>query len=115
MNALVALPLVLVRNSLILIDLMLRTFSVAVTLCRGPFAGFVHEALAIRSPLKAAGPDVTVKVVLTLAPGATESNVCEVSVVPGMTELHPLSGTEMLNFTATARDPVVFVNVTVDC
>src|SRR3954451_11057151 len=114
MKALVGLPLVPVRNSLILIGLTLRTFSVVVTLCRGPVAGFVHEALAIRSPLKAAGPEVTLKVVLTLAPGATESNVCDVSVVPGMTEVHCPSGREMLNFTPTAGDPVVFVNVTVD-
>src|SRR3954451_2929496 len=113
MKALVGLPLVPVRNSLILIGLTLRTFSVVVTLCRGPVAGFVHEALAIRSPLKAAGPEVTLKVVLTLAPGATESNVCDVSVVPGITDVHCLPGTEMLNFTPTARDPVVFVNVTV--
>ncbi len=31
----------------------------------------VHEALATRSPLKGAGPEVTLKVALTLAPGAT--------------------------------------------
>src|SRR4051794_39397916 len=115
MNALVGLALVRVRNSLILIGLTFRTFSVVVTLCRAPFPGFVHDALATRSPLKAVGPEVTLKVVLTLAPGATESNVCDVSVVPGMTELHRLSGMEMLNFTPTAGDPVVFVNVTVDC
>ena len=53
------------------------------------------------------------KVALTLAPGATESNVCDVSVVPGTTEVHCLLGTEMLSFTPTAVDPVVFVNVTV--
>ena len=64
--------------------------------------------------MKAAGPEVTLKVALTLAPGATESNVCDVSVVPGTTEVHCLSGTEMLSFTPTAGDPVVFVNVTVD-
>ena len=51
---------------------------------------------------------------LTLAPGATESNVTEVSVVPGTNEVHWLSGREMLSFTPTARDPVVFVNVTVE-
>src|SRR5919204_4085739 len=114
MNALVGLPLVPVRNSLILIGLTFRTFSVVVTLCRGPFAGFVHEALPIRSPLKAAGPEVTLKVVLTLAPGATEANVCDVSVVPGTKEVHCLLGTEMLSFAPTARAPVVFVNVTVE-
>src|SRR6476646_7057645 len=115
MKASVGLPLVPVRNSLILIGLTLRTFSVVVAERLPPFAGFVQAALAIRSPLKAAGPEVTSKVVLTLAPGATEANVCDVSVVPGMTAVHCLSGREMLNFTPTARDPVVFVNVTVDC
>ena len=53
------------------------------------------------------------KVALTLAPGATESNVCDVLVVPGTKEVHCL-GTEMLSFTPTAVDPVVFVNVTVE-
>src|SRR5215471_4782944 len=114
MNALVGLVLVPARNSLILIGLTFRTFSAVVSLCLPPFIGFVHEALPTRSPLNGAGPEVTVKVALTLAPGATESNVLEVSVVPGTTEAHCLSGTEMLSFTPTARDPVVLVNVTVE-
>src|SRR3954469_5092023 len=114
MNASVGLLLVGVRHSLMLIWLMVRTLSLVLTLRRAPFAGFVHEALPTRSPLKAADPEVTLKVALTLASGATESNVCDVSVVPVMTEVQCLSGTEMLNFTPTARDPVVFVNVTVD-
>src|SRR3954447_14350170 len=114
MNALVALPLLPVRNSLILIGLTLRTFSVAVTLFRAPLPGFVDDALATRSPLKAAGPEVTRKVALTLAPGATgSSNVFDVSVLPATTEVHCLAGTELLNFTPTAGDPVVFVSVTV--
>ncbi len=66
MNELVGLPLVPVRNSLILIGLTLRTFSVVVSDCLAPFVGFVHEALPIRSPLKGAGPEVTLKVALTL-------------------------------------------------
>src|SRR6266702_5107243 len=100
------------RNSLIFNGLTLRTFSAVVSDCFRPFV--VHEALPTRSPLKAAGPEVTLKVALTLAPGATESNVFDVSVVPGTKEVHCLLGTEMLNFTAAARDPVVFVNVTVE-
>src|SRR5450755_518876 len=100
MNALVELVLVPARNSLILIGLTFRTFSAVVSDCLPPCPGFVHEALPVRSPLKAAGPDVTRKVALTLAPGATE--------------VHCLLGTEMLSFTPTAGDPVVFVNVTVD-
>src|SRR5258707_2852096 len=114
MNALVGLGLVPARNSLILIGLTLRTFSAVVSDCRPPCPGLVHEALPIRSPLKGTGPEVTLKVALTLAPGATESNVCDVSVVPGTKEVHCLLGTEMLSFTPTARDPVVFVNVTVE-
>src|SRR5882757_2398457 len=115
MNALVKLVLVPVRNSLILIGLTLRTFSAVVSDCRPPCPGLVHEALPARSPLKAAGPDVTRNVALTLAPGATGcGNVTDVSVLPGTTEVHCLLGTEMLSFTPTAGDPVVFVNVTVD-
>src|SRR5215510_7584927 len=114
MNALVELALVPVRNSLILMGLTLRTFSTVVSDLRPPLVGFVHAALPTRSPLKAAGPEVTRKVALTLAPGATESNVTDVSVVPGTNEVHWLSGREMLSFTPTARDPVVFVNVTVE-
>ena len=112
MNELVGLVLVPTRNSLILIGLTLRTFSVVVADCLPACPGFVHEALPIRSPLKGSGPEVTLKVALTLAPGATESNVCDVLVVPETKEVHCL-GTEMLSFTPTAVDPVVFVNVTV--
>ena len=103
------------RNSLILTGLTFRTFSAAVSVCFLPLAGFVHEALPTRSPLKAAGPEVTLKVALTLAPGATGSaNVFDVSVVPGNdSEVHCLLGTEMLNLTPAAGAPVVFVNVTV--
>src|SRR6266567_1912007 len=114
MNALVGLVLLPARNSLILIGLTLRTFSAVVSLCLTPFVAFVRAALPIRSPLKGTGPEVTLKVALTLAPGATESNVCDVSVVPGTKEVHCLLGTEILSFTPTARDPVVFVNVTVE-
>src|SRR5919198_2162707 len=114
MNALDGLVVVPVRNSLILIGLTFRTFSAVVSCCRVPFVEFVHAALPTRSPSKAAGPEVTLKVALTLAPGATESNVREVSVVPGTKEVHCLVGTEMLNFTSTARAPVVLVNVTVE-
>src|ERR1035441_7991186 len=98
---------VLMRNSLILIGLTLRTFSAVVASnCLPPL---VHAALATRSPLKAAGPEVTLKVALTLAPGATGSaNV----VGPEAAAAHPF-GAEMLNLTPAAGAPVVFVNVTV--
>src|SRR5215471_8123352 len=114
MNPLVGLAVVPARNSLILTGSTFRTFSVVVAVCLPPFAGLVHAATPVRSPLNERGPEVTVKVALTLAPGATESKVCDVSVVPGTTEAQSLPGSEMLSFTPTARDPVVFVNVTVE-
>ncbi len=113
MNELVALVLVPARNSLILIGLTFRTFSAVVADCRPPCPGFVHEAVPIRSPLKDTGPEVTLKVALTLAPGATELNVFDVSVVPEANEVHCRPGTEMLSLTPAAGAPVVFVNVTV--
>src|ERR1017187_194190 len=102
----------LMRNSLILIGLTFRTFSAVVSDCF-PLVGSVHETLATRSPLKAAGPEVTLKVALTLAPGATGSaKVFDVLFVPETTDVHYLLGTEMLNSTPLAGAPVVLVNVT---
>src|SRR6185503_7768161 len=102
----------LMANSLILIGLALRTFSAVFSDCVCPLE-FVHEALATRSPLKAAGPEVTLKVALTVAPGTTGSvKVFDVSVPPVTTEVHP-SGTAMLNLTPVAGAPVVLENVTV--
>ena len=64
--------------------------------------------------MKAAGPEVTLKVALTLAPGATGSaKVFEVSVLPETTEVHCLAGREMLNLTLFKAAPVVLVKVTV--
>src|ERR1051325_7977795 len=99
MNEFVGLAAVpsLTRNSLILIGLTFRTFSAVVSDCFAPLVWFVHWALPTRSPLKAAGPEVTLKVALTLAPGATgPAIVTDVLVEPGATEVHCL-GTEMLN------------------
>ena len=94
----------LTRNSLILIGLTFRTFSAVVSDCVAP-CRFVHEALPTRSPLKAAGPEVTLKVALTLAPGATGSAIVfDVSVLPATTEVHPV-GTERLNLTPVAGAP----------
>src|SRR5512137_1946031 len=102
----------LMRSSLILIGLTFRTFSAVVSDCVRPLA-FVHEALPTRSPLKAAGPEVTLKVALTLAPGATgPASVADVLVVPGTTDVH-CAGTAMLSVIPAAGVPVVFVNVTV--
>src|SRR5262245_23157909 len=103
----------LTRNSLILTGLTFRAFSAVVSYCVLPFVSFVHETLPTRSPLKAASPEVMLKVALTLAPGATgPAIVTDVLVVPGTTEVHRL-GTETLNLIPVAGAPVVLVNVSV--
>src|SRR5580704_15618657 len=113
MNEFVELSGELMRNSLILIGLTFRTFSAVVSDCALPLVGLVHEALPARSPLKAAGPEVTLKVALTLAPGATGPVIVSDVLAPlETTEVHCL-GTEMVNLTPTAGAPVVFVNVKV--
>ena len=104
----------LIRNSLILTGLTFRTFSAVVSDCWTPLVESVHKTLPTRSPLKAAGPVVTLKVALTLAPGATGSaKVFDVSVAPETKAVHCLLGAEMLNLTPFAGAPVVFVKVTV--
>src|SRR5580692_2326370 len=85
----------LMRNSLILTGLTLRTFSTVVSDCALP--PVVHRALPTRSPLKAAGPEVPLKVALTLAPGATGSaNVFDFWLASATKTVHCL-GAEMLN------------------
>ncbi len=59
------------------------------------------------SPLNAAGPDVTVKVALTLEPAAT------VLTMMCRGDRLPARGTARLNSTPVTAAPVVFVNVTV--
>src|SRR4051812_1185866 len=113
MNALVALSGVAVRNSLILIGLALRTFSAVVSDCRAPVVTLVHTAVPTRSPLNATGAEPTVKVALTVSPGATTPNVFDRWVVPGRNDVQNLAGTVMLSSTFVATDPVVLVNVTV--
>src|SRR6185312_5450162 len=101
----------LMRNSLILIGLTLRTFSAVVSLCFSPLA-FVHRALPTKSPLKGDRPDFTLNVALTLAPGATGSeNVFDVPLPPATCEVQPLPGREMLSVTFAAGAPVVFVKL----
>src|SRR4051812_41017672 len=84
----------LMRNSLILIGATFRTFSDVVSECFAPLVLLVHCAFPIRSPLKAAAPEVTVNVALTLAPGATGSTkVADGFVVPDTADVHCLLGT----------------------
>jgi hypothetical protein len=90
-----------------LIGLTFRTFSTVLSDCLLPFVD--HEALPTKSPLKAAGPEVSLKVALTLPPGATGAAVV---VAPEAAAVHPL-GAERLNLTPAAGAPVVFVNVKV--
>src|SRR5215475_7638444 len=112
MNEFVGFPGPLTRNSLILIGLTFRTFSAVISDCVRPLE-FVHEAWPTRSPLKAAGPEVTLKVAFTLASGATgPAMVSDVSALPDTTEVHCL-GAVMLNLTPVTGAPVVLVNVTV--
>ena len=93
----------LIANSLILTGPTFRTFSAVFSDCVLPFV--VHETLPARSPLKAAGPEVTLKVALTLAPGATGAAII---VAPEATAVHPV-GTERLNLTPAAGVSVLFV------
>ena len=102
------------RNSFTLTGLTFRTFSAVVSVCILPLAWLFHEASPTRSPLKTAGPEVTLKVALTLAPGAiTSANVFDVSLVPSTTEVHCALGTAMLSLRPATGAPVVLVNVTV--
>src|SRR3954454_9528071 len=96
------------RNSLILIGLVLRTFSTVEATSRPWPVGFRHSARPVRSPLNARAPDVTVKVVLTLSPGATEVN----RGLPGGLAFH-IHGVDTLSATSAALVPVVFVYVSV--
>src|SRR5258708_3342430 len=101
----------LVLNSLILIGPTFRTFSAAVTDCFTPLA-LVHDTVATRSPLKVVGPDVTLKVAPTLAPGATgAAKVFEIPAEPEATAVHPF-GVAMLSLTPVAGASVEFVKIT---
>ena len=102
----------LIRNSLILTGLTFRTFSLVVSECFLPLGSF-HCASPTRSPLKGVCPGVTLKVALTLAPGATALvNVFEFSFV-SVAEDVQCRGTEMLRRMWVAGSPVVFVKLTV--
>src|SRR3954454_17485676 len=100
MNEFEPLPVEPIRNSLILIGLVLRTFSL--TEADPP----VHVAVAVRSPLNEAGPEVTFSVRVTVAPGATGS-----AIVTGASAVPPL-GTVRPSLTPPTGAPVVFVKVT---
>src|SRR5579864_2297677 len=105
----------LMRNSLTLIGLPFRTFSAVVAECSP--SGFIQRARPTMSPLKAAGPEVTLNTPLTLAPGATgpaavTDVVIDVLGVARAMDVHVL-GTEMLSSTPNAGAPVVLVKVTV--
>src|SRR4051812_34303422 len=94
-------PLVPMRNSLILMGLVLRTFSTVEATSRPWPVGFRHSARPVRSPSNARVLEVTVNVVLTLAPGATEVNRDS----PLAVAFHP-RGTDTRNATSAAVAPV---------
>src|SRR3954453_2729537 len=102
MNEFVPLPAEPMRNSLILTGLVLRTRSAIDADWPLPQA-----AVPIRSPLNGAWPDVTLIVLLMLAPGATVS-----VTVTGPSVVHP-AGALMPSLTPETGAPVVFVNVTI--
>src|SRR6202012_2906702 len=108
MNESVGLLLVPGRNSLILIGLTFRTFSVVAVPSPAWVDWSVPLALPVRFPPNGSGPEVTLNVALTLAPAATEAKVFDPSRVPSTTEVHR-RGTAMLSFTPVAVDPVVLV------
>src|SRR6185437_8499859 len=60
----------LMRNSLILTGLTFRTFSAVVSDSFAPVVWLCQATCPTMSPLNALSPDVTLKVALTLAPGA---------------------------------------------
>src|SRR6185437_9501430 len=90
-------------NSLILTAGALRTFSAIVSERLPPAP--VQEASATRSPLKDAAPEVTLKVVLTLAPGTTAS---EKVAAPEGTAVQPF-GAVRLSLTPVAGSLVMLV------
>src|SRR5689334_12636799 len=108
MNESVASAVVPMRNSLIFTGGVLRARSAIDADCVAPFA--VHVAVPTRSPLKLAGPDVTVNVRLTLSPGATGPAI--VSEPPWTAALQP-AGSDRPSLTSVAGAPDVLVNVTI--
>src|SRR4051812_24517295 len=98
-------------NSLILIGLTFRTFSTALSVCTGPPFASAHETSATRSPLNGVGPEVTLKVATTVAPGATGPTTVA-GVEAEAVAVQP-RGPERLSLTLLTAAPVVFLNVTV--
>src|ERR1035441_3293693 len=99
----------LTLNSFTLMGLTFRAFSIVVSDCVPPLVVLFHAARPTRSPLKAADPEVTLKVALTVAPGATGPAIAAGVLV---TAVHCL-GAEMLKLTSVTGSPVVFLKVTV--
>src|SRR4029434_10125713 len=112
MNWLVAFVLVLKRTSLILTGRRLRILAVVVSDCFA-FAALVHSTFPVRNPAPVDAGELTRKVVVTFAPGASGvSNATDVPVPPDAETDQP-DGTEILSLTPDATAPVVLVNVSV--
>src|SRR3954465_7773160 len=97
----------LLANSLILMALVLRAFSTTVSVCALPVAS-VQEALAKRSPLKDVGPEVTLNVVVKVAPGASSATV---DPPPVGVAVHP-AGSVICRLTFLTGALEVLTNVT---
>src|SRR6185312_13857311 len=90
-------------NSLIFTGLVLRNFTVAVSDCGMPLTD--QDALATRSPLKAAEPDVILYLTVSLAPGAMVPGIS-----PSAVEVHCL-GSARFNLSPVIGVVVVFLKV----
>src|SRR4051812_18339231 len=90
--------------SLIFTGKALRTRVLAVSDC-APRAGLVHSDLPMRWPALAIAGEVTLKMALTLAPGAMGSG----KVLEDSAAVQPGPGSTTLSFTPLTGVPVVLV------
>ena len=90
-----------------------RTREEVVSDCLLPACVFVHSALPLRNPPPVVVAEITLKVALTLAPGATGASYVTVEAEPPDAETVQPAGEEMFNFTSEAGVAALFVNVAV--
>jgi hypothetical protein len=90
-----------------------RTREEIVSDCLPPTGLFVHSALPLTKPPPVDVAEMTLKVALTLAPGATGAAYVTVEAEPPDAETVQPAGAETLNFTSDAGVAAIFVNVAV--
>src|SRR5450631_3102008 len=116
MNCPAGLPLAPNRTSLILTGCTFRTLVVVVSTLVVLPPEFFHSTLPVKKPAPVAKGEVTLKVALTLAPGATTSaKAFAAPLPPEATELHCTLGPKTLSLTPVTGTPVVLVKVSVIC